>query len=515
MKALSVAQVAQMSAAHVLQTQAAQRAGGGEATDAGTPSLRASVTSVVVDSRQVQPGSLFVALPGERSDGHAHLASAVQAGAVAALIQDLEAAESSLKAHGLSASAFPLLLVEDSQRALGELARAYLALLREEAIERGSALTVVGMTGSVGKTTTKDLTRQILSTAGPTIAPIGSFNNEVGLPLTVLRAEESTRFLVLEMGASGPGHLSYLTSIAPLDAAAVLMVGHAHMGGFGSLDGVAAAKAEILSGLCPGGVAVLNVDDPQVAAMQHRFDATHAHLLRFSPSGSQEAEIKARDIHVDERAHAHLTLSLPGPDGQTIAAPIRLGVPGLHHIGNAMAAAGLALAAGLESTKILAALDGSALESPHRMDVHEAGPYLLIDDSYNANIDSLSAALRTLPQIAGERRKVAILSEMLELGESSTQDHRSAGELAAQVGVELAVLIGAGYAPAVEVLRAHGVHVLEFANAEETTAALLSSRTPLNEADAIVIKGSHGSGAWKVADALSALGATSEEQRQA
>src|SRR5690606_37649050 len=203
---------------------------------------------VVTDSRLAGPGSVFVAGRGERTDGHEHAAAALAAGAAPAL------AERPLPG--------PHVLVADSVVARGELAREVLGRLRAE-----GQLQVVGLTGSVGKTTTKDVLAQVLAHSGPTVAPRESFNNEIGLPLTVLSATRETRYLVLEMGASGPGHIDYLTRIAPLDVAVVLVVGHAHMGGFGSIDAVARAKAEIVAGLRPGGTAVLNGDDRRVRAM--------------------------------------------------------------------------------------------------------------------------------------------------------------------------------------------------------------------------------------------------------
>ena len=193
-----------------------------------------------------------------------------------------------------------LVVVEDTVVALGALARTHLAGLRQAAADRGQCLTVVAMTGSVGKTTTKDLTRQLLAASGPTVAPRASFNNEIGLPLTVLEADEHTRYLVLEMGASGPGHIAYLTDIAPLDAAGVLMIGHAHLGGFGSIEGVAAAKAEIIAGLLPGGTAILNADDARAAAMA---ELAPAQVLTFSAHGNR-ADLRAEDITLDEAAHA-------------------------------------------------------------------------------------------------------------------------------------------------------------------------------------------------------------------
>ena len=348
------------------------------------------------------------------------------------------------------------------------------------------------MTGSVGKTTTKDLTRQLLAASGPTVAPRASFNNEIGLPLTVLEADESTRYLVLEMGASGPGHIAYLTDIAPLDAAGVLMIGHAHMGGFGSIEGVAAAKAEIIAGLLPEGTAVLNADDARAAAMA---ELAPARVLTFSAQGRQ-ADLRAENVNLDAAARAAFDLHLPG-----LAEPrrVQLAVAGAHNVSNALAAAGLALAAGLDPELVADRLGSVSIESPHRMDVSElGGDLLLIDDSYNANIDSMTAALAVLPALAGERRRVVVISEMLELGESSAVDHARTGELAAQAGA--AMLIGIGSTQeALEAAGARGVEVVGF---DDAATAISQIDALLCDGDAVLVKGSNGSGAWRLADHL-------------
>lgn len=298
-------------------------------------SVRATtVTGVFTDSRKVAPGGLFVAIAGEHDDGHQFVPAAARAGAVAILVHDLDGVRSALADAGLAPGSLNLITVSDTVEALGRLARAHLADLRERAAEQGRALTVVAMTGSVGKTTTKDLTRQILAAQAPTIAPAASFNNEIGLPLTVLRADETTRFLILEMGASAPGHIAYLTSIAPPDAAAVLVVGHAHMDGFGSLDGVARAKAEIIEGLLPTGTAVVNLDDERAAAMG---ELAPGPVLTFSAAGDARADLRADLVELDDGAHPVIDLHLPG-----LSAParVRLGLPGVHNVTNALGAAG-------------------------------------------------------------------------------------------------------------------------------------------------------------------------------
>ena len=452
-----------------------------------------SVTGpVVTDSRQATEGSLFVAVHGERTDGHAHLGSAGALGAVGAIVSDLEAARSGLSQGRTEEPSMGLVLVEDTVTALGALARTHLEELRRAAADRGERLTVVAMTGSVGKTTTKDLTRQLLAPSGPTVAPRASFNNEIGLPLTVLEADESTRYLVLEMGASGPGHIAYLTDIAPLDAAGVLMIGHAHMGGFGSIEGVAAAKAEIIAGLRPEGIAILNADDARAAAMA---ELAPARVLTFSARGRQ-ADLRAENVDLDAAARAAFDLHLPG-----LAEPrrVQLAVAGVHNVSNALAAAGLALAAGLAPELVADRLGSVSIESPHRMDISElSGDLLLIDDSYNANIDSMTAALAVLPALAGDRRRVVVISEMLELGESSAADHARTGELAARAGA--AMLIGIGSTQeALEAARARGVEVVGF---DDAATAISQIDALLCDGDAVLVKGSNGSGAWRLADHL-------------
>ena len=458
----------------------------------------ATVTGpVVTDSRQASPGALFVAVHGERTDGHAHLGSAGTLGAVGAIVSDLKAARTGLSGEPAEAAesedlSMGLVLVEDTVVALGALARTHLAGLRQGAVDRGERLTVVAMTGSVGKTTTKDLTRQLLASSGPTVAPRASFNNEIGLPLTVLEADESTRYLVLEMGASGSGHIAYLTDIAPLDAAGVLMIGHAHMGGFGSIEGVAAAKAEIIAGLLPEGTAILNADDARCAAMA---ELAPARVLTFSAQG-EPADLRAENVVLDEAACAAFDLHLPGLDAPR---RVQLAVAGAHNVANALAAAGLALAAGQEPELIAERLGSVSIESPHRMDVSElSGDLLLIDDSYNANIDSMTAALAALPALAGSRRRVVVVSEMLELGESSAADHARTGELAARAGA--AMLIGIGSTQeALDAARARGVEVVGF---EDSATAISQIDALLSDGDAVLVKGSNGSGAWRLADHL-------------
>ena len=439
---------------------------------------------VVTDSREAQAGSLYVARRGESADGHAFVSGAVERGAVAVIVE-----------HEVD-EAVAQIVVEDSTEALGALARAHVEKLRS-----GGDLDVIAMTGSVGKTTTKDLLLQIMSEDGPTVAPKLSFNNEVGLPLTVLLADETTRHLVLEMGASGPGHITYLTDIVAPDVAIELCVGHAHVGGFGGFEGVAAAKAELIKGTRPGGPVILNTDDPNVEAMA---PLATGRVIRFSASGNERADIVARDVRLDRADRASFTLVTP--EGE---APIELKIVGRHHVANALAAAAGALTLGVDLETVAAVLSRARALSPHRMDVHELmsvdGTELtLIDDSYNANLDSMRAGIAALASIGRDRQRIAVLGEMLELGEESQSLHRQVGALIADAGVDTLIGLGAD---------AH--YYLEGAPEVPNRVVAVDpqdgARLALSHAEdgaVVLVKGSFGSQSWQVADILREKGTT-------
>nr|WP_221437817.1 UDP-N-acetylmuramoyl-tripeptide--D-alanyl-D-alanine ligase [Schaalia hyovaginalis] len=437
----------------------------------------------VTDSREAGPGSCYFARRGETSDGHDFARAAVEAGAVALVVErpvDVECAQ---------------ILVEDATRALGDLARAHLSDLRE----RGG-LDVVAVTGSAGKTTTKDLLFQILSADGPTVAPKLSFNNEVGLPLTVLTATPNTRHMVLEMGASGPGHIAYLTSIAAPDVAIELMVGHAHLGGFGSVEGIAAAKAELIEGARPGAPVVLNNDDPRVLAMSALATGP---VRTFSASGAPQADVRALDVIADEADRARFTLI--APEGE---AEVSLGVVGVHHVANALAAASGALALGIPFGTVVTALNGAKALSPHRMDLREltveSHPITLIDDAYNANLDSMRAGFAALAAIGRGRPKIAVLSEMLELGEASAPTHREVGIMAAEAGVNTLIVLG-NDAPFYLEGAGSGVRGVLASDVDDAIRAALEE---LEDDCVVLAKGSLYSYSWQVAEALQERGAS-------
>lgn len=452
---------------------------GGELAGEG----RTPVTGdVLTDSRAVVPGTLFAAFDGEHVDGHDFVAAALDAGAAGALVTRAVPGTDPERT----------VLVDDVAAALGRLARHVLAELRARRTP-DDPLRVVAVTGSVGKTTTKDLLARLLAPLGEYIAPPGSFNNEIGLPLTVLRATGTTRTLVLEMGADHIGNLEYLTTVAPPDVAVVLAVGRAHLGEFGGIENVARAKSELVAGLAPGGTAVLNADDVRVAAMD---SVAPGRVLTFGRSAG--ADVRAEDVRLDDAGRA--AFRLLAPQG---AADVRLALVGEHHVTNALAAAAVALDLGVPPDTVAGLLAGAGAASPHRMDVRDREDGVrVVDDSYNANPDSVRAGLRALVGLAAGRRSVAVLGEMLELGEYSAAEHRAVGADAAGLGVDVVVAVGEGTAPLADGAREtaeDGTAVLHVPDVD-AARTLLGER--LRPGDVVLLKGSNGSGIWRLADAL-------------
>lgn len=407
----------------------------------------AVATSTVSDSRQIGKGSVFVAIPGERVDGHDFVSGAAAAGAVAALVD-----------HAVQgADDIAQIVVEDTVAALGRLAQHN--IVRRRAL--GTDFTVIGITGSVGKTTTKDLLHSLMEQLGPTVAPVGSFNNEIGLPLTALKVGEHTRFFVAEMGANHVGEIAGLTHIVPPDLAVVLKVGVAHLGEFGSVERIAQAKSEIVQGLVPGGIAVLNADDKRVAAMT-RF--APGKVLWFGLNGEARPDVdrmSAIDITVDSLDRPSFTLLAPNGE----QARVNLGIGGAHNVINALAAATVASYFGMPVAQIAEGLGDVKHISPHRMAVStvdlgkNAGMFTLIDDSFNANPDSMRAGLDGLARWesidknadGGVRNevqnrpnpyRVAVLGAMLELGDEEMDLHRRTGAYAASLGLDEIIAVG-------------------------------------------------------------------------
>lgn len=420
----------------------------------------------VVDSRRVTPGSLFVAVAGEHVDGHDFVDAALAAGAVATL--------------ATRAVPGPHVIVEDPVEALGRLAQARLAVLREH-----GGLDVVAITGSQGKTSVKDLVAHVLATHGPTVAPEGSFNNELGVPLTVLRAGADTRHLVLEMGARGIGHIAHLCRIAPPDVAVALNVGSAHAGEFGSLERTAQAKGEIVEALGEGGTAVLNADDHRVAAMASR---TRGRIVTFGRAGDVRL---VGDVTLDDAGHPHFTAEVDGTEYDVTVPQL-----GRHHAMNALATLAIATSVGVPAADAVRALATAGAHSPMRMERHEtASGAVVVNDAYNANPESMAAALQALAELA-PGRGVAVLGEMLELGEDSDAAHERVGALAASLGLARVVAVGDGAAAIARGAGTIGTAVPDVDAAVETVAASLGA------GDVVLVKASRGVRLERVADAL-------------
>jgi UDP-N-acetylmuramoyl-tripeptide--D-alanyl-D-alanine ligase len=430
-----------------------------------------TVSSLQVDSREVRPGGLFVALPGSRTDGSRFAAQALETGAVAVL------------ARAGAVATGPRIEVDDPLEALGALGAAVRARSRAH---------VVGVTGSTGKTTTKDLLAAVLATRLATVANTASFNNEVGLPLTLARLEPATEALVVEMGARGPGHIAALARLARPEIGVVLNVGIAHLGMFGSQAAIAAAKGELVEALPARGTAVLNADDPLVAAMAER---TSARVLHFGRGPG--AEVRADGISLDGDGHAHFKLRTPGG-----AAEVRLPAPGEHLVQDALAAAAAGHALGLEPEGIAAGLRGAAL-SPMRMQVQRRADGLtVINDAYNANPTSMAAALKALVAARRDGRAVAVLGEMAELGEHAAAEHDRLGRLVTRLGVDRLVGVGELGEAIVRAARMEGMWPEEAITAADAGAAVTMLEPLLRPADVVLVKASRVVALDQVAERL-------------
>ncbi len=373
--------------------------------------------SVETDSRLITNGSLFIAKPGEETDGHLFVSSAQALGAAGAIVE-----------KQVDDCDLPQVLVEDSVLALGLLAKHVLELIREKI-----DLKVIGITGSNGKTSTKNMLREILSTSGETIAPIESYNNEVGAPISMLKAGLSTKFLVVELGAGGVGSIDYLARICKPDIGVVLKVGLAHVGEFGGIETTFQIKSELAQALSDKDQLVLNADDGMVAAMQ---DTTMARVSWFGTTDdcgvwASRIEVTIRgttfDLHVDDKVHT-----------------VTLNILGEHQVMNALAAIRVATLLGIDIAAAISALEAMPLAERWRMQLL-TGPNgsLIINDAYNASPDSTRAALQTLATLGRQgHRTIAVLGEMAELGAQAAEQHDAVGRIAVRLNIDQVIVVG-------------------------------------------------------------------------
>ncbi|MFT4306404.1 MAG: UDP-N-acetylmuramoyl-tripeptide--D-alanyl-D-alanine ligase [Microbacterium sp.] len=433
---------------------------------------------VDTDSRLVGTGDVFVAKPGAATDGHLFVPAAAAAGAALAVVErPVDAPISQI-------------VVPDVVTALADLAREVVAAVRA----RGR-LRVVGITGSNGKTTTKNLLARILQGDGETVAPRASFNNEVGAPLTMLRIGWDTRYLVSEFGASGAGEIARLAGLVAPDIGIVLMVGMAHAGGFGGIEATSRAKAELVQAVRPGGLAVLNLDDPRVRAMAAIAEDRGVAVRWFGRDG--QADVRAEDVEVDADG-TRFTIH-----GSGLALPVRLRVLGAHHVMNALAAVAAATALGVGIADCVARLETVELAERWRMQPLGSERVRIINDAYNASPDSMAAALRTLAQIVEPgQRAVAVLGAMSELGEHAGEEHDRIGELAVRLRIGRIVVVGAEARRLFLAAIAEGSwsdEAVFFATADEAYDYL---KTELRDGDRVLVKSSNSAGLRFLGDRL-------------
>lgn len=443
---------------------------------AGTTEHDTVAGAVQTDSRLVNEGSIFFALKGETTDGHLFAAAAVDAGAALLIV------ERSLPLP------VPQLVVADGVVALGALAKAVVARVRA-----AGRLRVVGITGSNGKTTTKNLLRAVLETRGTTVAPQGSYNNQVGAPLSMLGIDLDTEYLIVELGAGGPGEVGKLAAISQPDIAIVLKVGLAHAGVFRTLEATQAAKAELVTGLPSTAVAILNADDGRVSAMQA---LTAARVVWFGLD--ERADPRAEDLAATV---AGTTFTLVcGTDRRTVT----LRILGEHHVMNALATIAAARELGVPLDSAVAAIEAVTRAERWRMEMlHPGGGITVINDAYNASPDSTAAALKTLAQIVQpSQRSVAVLGEMTELGEVSDEEHDRIGRLVVRLNIQKLIVVGHG---ARHIHNAAGLEgswdgeSVLVATADEAYDLL---RDELREGDIVLVKSSKSAGLRFLGDRL-------------
>ncbi|NMO93318.1 UDP-N-acetylmuramoyl-tripeptide--D-alanyl-D-alanine ligase [Actinomycetospora sp. TBRC 11914] len=457
--------------------------------------------TVEFDSRAVGPGGLFVALPGERADGHGFAAAAAAQGAAGVLAaREVEAPAVLVPTAATPEGARGSYVLEADHDGSGAAVLAALQALARHVVDTlvaRTGLSVVGITGSSGKTSTKDLVAALLERDGPTVAPPGSFNNELGHPWTALRADAATRHLVCELSARGPGHIAALCRVAPPRVGAVLNVGSAHLGEFGSREAIAAAKGELVEALPPagrGGVAVLGADDPVVAAMADRTAARVVHAGR-----APAAHVRAVDESLggDGRARFRLVTARGEAD-------VALRLRGSHQVDNALVAAAIALeTTGLSVAQVAEALGQAEPRSRWRMEVGERADGLtVLNDAYNANPESMRAALATLAAMEG--RHTAVLGMMAELGPDAEAAHAELGRLAASTGLHRLVVVGEGARGVHEAARDAGLASDLVPDAAAAVAAVHAG-----PGDVVLVKASRSAGLETVAEALLAGGGAS------
>lgn len=433
------------------------------------PVTSAVVTGIVIDSRKVTKGNLFVALVGEHVDGHQYLAQARQAGACAALVSVRQQDE------------LPQLLVDDVVDAFGKIA----AYWRQQC-NAG----VVAITGSNGKTTVKEMVAAILRQCGAVLATQGNLNNELGVPLTLSRLDKSDDFAVIEMGANHSGEIARLTAMTSPNVAIINNVAPAHLEGFGSIEGVAKAKGEIFGGLTDDGIGIINADMDFADYWIDLLTSKNKPYIGFGLNNS--AEITANDIQLDP-ASSHFMVELDNEFHY-----INLPMPGIHNVANALAAIAVAKALRIPAKAMVKGL-ASMKGVPHRLQLRSGINHSqIIDDSYNANPGSYSQALAALKAFSGEHW--VVLGDFGELGDISKEIHKQLGKNSKEQGIKRLLTIGTESKYASEQFGTGATHFNDMAVLQKYLETALTSEVT------VLIKGSRYMHLDKLADALAELG---------
>ena len=412
-----------------------------------------SIDHISTNSKLVQGASLFVALRGERFDGHAFIDDFYRNGGQAALTEHAPAQRNAIA-------------VKDTRLALGDLARHY----RDK-----FSIPLVGVTGSVGKTSTRGMIAGVLSAAGPTCATHGNLNNDIGLPMTLFGLERPHRFAVIEMGMNHAGEISYLSQIARPSVAVITNIGTAHIGNLGSREAILSAKLEILDGLAPGGVVVLNGDDALLWGARDKI----SHRTVFYGIANDRCDYRADGVALDSNGSSFAF----GKNGR-----VEVPVPGRHHVYNALAAVAVGSELGIPFATIKAGI--ARYESGDmRQEIIDLGGIKLIEDCYNANADSMRSALEVLSSLGPGGRKIAVLGDMYELGEFTEAEHRRVGKYAAEAKVELLITVGGLAASIARQAALDGIETLSF---DDNQAALRHLKAVVAQGDVVLVKASRG-----------------------
>lgn len=444
----------------------------------------AALVGLTWDSRTAFQDCLYAALPGERVDGNDFIAPAVRGGAMLVLAGRTPDDEALDAARRTGAG---ILVVDDVAAAITALAAAWRSML---------SATVVGITGSVGKTTVKGLVRHILSSRFKTCATKGNFNNELGAPYTVLSADADCEMLVVEMGMDDAGQLAHICSFARPDMGLINNVGVSHLERLGSRENIACAKAELFEALGEGGVAFVNADDDMAAFVRDRarLGVRGVKEVDFSASGEPAGAMRAvwaEDVSVDEGGHPHFVLCTRGFAPETERISCRLGLRGAHNVSNACGAVAVALACGMSASEAAAALSTAQPEAGRQEVKRAACGAVVFDDAYNASPASMEASLAMLASYKADGRKIAVLGDMGELGPASVEGHRAAGRAAAAAGVDLLVCVGEASSDIAAGAIAAGMDETCIVRVADAAQAVLALNGGIEASDVVLVKASH------------------------